>query len=344
MPVREVLSARLQPAGGQLVTPPLRDPGRFGYRVVLEGVVGFSYSGEEFDAVYRTDAAGRFAEQHSYLQWSGAAPILVDEDPARHRYVFELPRETDLQGRSLGVGIDVDQFVKRYLITPSEARQSFTGALQVRVLETPLVTPLWETLAWLAPPGILVAGVAFIIQRRRALGSLSPDLRAQLERIEERHREAAAAVTEDHARHFPLRKQLAELRAGGRQLARQTQNIRNARRRWDPEALRVEVERLEAEEASATSGGRDRQAILIQKRRSLEVLAELEQAEERCLLRLEKIESTLAATSLELGRPALTDTQAGPEERVARELEAQLDALREVTQATAKARELEIRA
>jgi hypothetical protein len=106
-------------------------PGAGPVRVALSGTMTCSIDGSEIDALsrwvgtVRDDATGPFVRLP-------AGARLVSTDPVAHRYVFELP-----EGTVAPVALDITPIASRYLITPSEARSSLTGAIEIEVLDPP---------------------------------------------------------------------------------------------------------------------------------------------------------------------------------------------------------------
>src|SRR5438067_423122 len=133
--MRETVVASLMLTPDQVILPVPEDPGRSRYRVVLEGTCAFDYTGERFDALYRSGPDGRFGGRHEYLRWTPSAPDLVREDRDAHRYVFEV---TAPRSQSLGMGIDVDRLVDEYLIPPSEVRQKLRSGIGLRLIRISL--------------------------------------------------------------------------------------------------------------------------------------------------------------------------------------------------------------
>jgi hypothetical protein len=326
----ELAYTRLQPTGERLLTPPL---GEVGARIVLEGVFTFHYTGARFDALYMTGPDGLFARRHPYLQWSPREPLLESEDLNRHRYQFRVPAGWNLEGQSLGLRVDVDRFVDEFLIPPSEVRGALTGEMTLRVLPPP-ATPgsLWAMMAAASLPAAAVAGgVGWVLWRRMALQGLPPELQEQLVRINRKHRIAHAAL--GPSRSPRLQETLGAVHAGAWSLARQIRALHTARSQIDGLSLQSEAERLEQEldrfaDPIARAEGK---AALAEKRKTLEILDEMELLQKRSTLRLATIEATLDTTCLSLRRPP-PGSGAPFEDPVLCELEAEVTAIAEVEQ------------
>jgi hypothetical protein len=337
----EIASTALPPTGDWVLTPELGDVGRFRYRVVLEGVFRFAYSGARFDAVYKAGPDGAFTQPHRYLAWRQGgdrrprAPALESEDPVRHRYVFRIPNEWRLQGQSVGVRVDVDQLVNEFLIPPSEVRSALSGDVRMTVLQTPLAPANpWPLIAWTSLPAALLAGGAgWVIRRRMAFRGLSPELQARLARIEQRCRAARAALGPAHGRLFPLEERLTAVREGAVSLARQLQDLRDARRLTDQRTLEAEMTLLQGRLATLTdaTARREGEIALGEKRKTLTALSEMERAEARCAMRLSKIEAVLESTCLTLRERRTGPASEPAEDSLRRELDAEVAAIAEVT-------------
>jgi hypothetical protein len=202
------------------------------------------------------------------------------------------------------------------------------------VLQTPLavVTP-WPLIAWTSlPAALLVGGMGWVIRRRMALRGLSPELQARLERIERKHRAARAAMGQERMRLFPLEERLTAVRDGAVTLTRRIQDLRNARCLVDSRALEVEMAQLQGDLATLAdeAARREGEIAVGEKRKTLAILREMEQAEARCGMRLSKIEAVLESTCLTLRRPKTGPAEEPAEELLRRELDAEVAAIGEV--------------
>src|SRR5579862_3490102 len=148
MPDNVLASIPLPPTGETLLTPALPDFANNSYRIVIEGVFRFK-GADYFDAAYRLGPDGRVTGRHNYLVWSPHSPTLLEQDTARHRYVFLIPSEWRFDGQSVGVKIDIDRLVDETLETPDEIRSELQGGVTMTVLQTPYgAASLWPTVAW----------------------------------------------------------------------------------------------------------------------------------------------------------------------------------------------------
>jgi hypothetical protein len=330
----ELVSSPLPLTGDWLLTPALRELDRLGYRVVLEGVFRFAYTGEAFDALYRAGTDGAFRQRHEYLQWRPRAPGLEQEDPVHHRYVFRVPAEGQLEGLSVGVRVDVDRLVNEFLISPSEVRGALSGDVRMTVWQTPLAPlSLWPLIAWTSvPAALLVGGTGWVIRRRMAFRGLAPELQARLAGIERKHRAARAALGPARMTLFPLQERLAAVREAAFTLAREIQDLRNVRSLVDRRVLEAETARLEGGLATVADEGarREGELALREKRKTLAVLRELEAAEARCAMRLFKTEAVLESTCLTLRNLPAAPADEPAEEILRRELDAEVAAIGEL--------------
>jgi hypothetical protein len=296
---------------------------------VLEGVFTFHYTDTRFDALYGTGPDGLFARRHPYLQWSPREPLLESEDLNRHRYQFLVPAEWKLAGQSIGLRVDTDRFVDEFLIPPSEVRSALTGEMTLRVLPPAAPGSLWAMMAAASLPATVVAGgVGWVVWRRMALQGLPPELQEQLVRINRKHRKARAALGPFLSPR--LRETLGAVHAGAWSLARQIRALHNARSHLDDLSLQAGAEQLEQELARLTdpAARADGQAALAEKRKTLEVLDEMELVQKRSTLRLTAIEAALDTACLSLRRPP--ESSAPFVGSVLRELEAEVRAIAEV--------------
>lgn len=344
MPVTVLADAPLALNGDRLLTPTLRETANNEYQVVLEGTLQCRYNDTTFDALYLCDTAGAAdtTRPHNYLQWSPSPPTLEQADPLRHRYVFRIPAAWKLDGQSAGIRLNIDQFVNELLIPPSEVRNSLSGVLTMTVLQTPLapVSP-WPMLGWSALPAALVlGGVGLVIRRRMTLGGLDQDLQTRIGRIEQKVRANRASIQQEDGRILPLNERLNSLRDGAVTLARQVQQVRHTLNTQNRAALNMDIKTLQNRLAAMSDEVTKRECCLTlsEKHKALTLLDEMCRAEERCLLRLDKIEAVLDSTLLGL-RSARADTVMPPSEQaVCRALDAEVAAIREVSREIASYR------
>lgn len=337
MPPREIAVYRLPLNGDTVLTPPLGGAAAGPAEIVVEGAFHFGYAGTRFDALYRTAPDGSYSQPHAYLRWSPQAPELVSQDVGRHRYVFRIPPELAQTGQSLGLRLDVDRLVREHLITPSEVRQSLSGEVRVRVLQAVAPPPPLGLLVGGAVVPVLLAagGVGFIVRRRMQFQGLDPDLRAQVERIEQRYQGAARAARASADRLLPLQQRLQDLRKSAMGLAREAQQLRASRRHLDRAGLEREIVRMQEQLSTVqdSDARRDGEAAVAERQKSLVLLADLETVETRCLMRLAKIEAVLDSAALSLrgsqGR-AVAATSARDDEALCRHLDAEVTAIQEV--------------
>jgi hypothetical protein len=330
MPDQEIAAAPVPPDGSLVATPPLRGGEGVRHRVIVEGVVRCAYNGTEFDAVYRTDRGGAFRERHRYLEWSPNAPTLLREDPAAHRYEFAVPETWRTEGRSLGVGVSIPRLVDELLIPPSEVRASLSGGLTFRLMETSPAAALnpWLAAAVGTPVVLGAAGLGWVLRRRMRFAGLSPDLRAIVERVEQKWRIAAAEARRWRRRETEA--QLRDLRDGAVDAAQSLQQVRSAGMLGGIGSLESEIAALRAKAAAAPAAEREQiEATLAAKRSALAAAERVRQIEERLSLRLTRIEALLDAACLTFRGTEQTGNRPG-EEALCRELDAELSALREV--------------
>jgi len=342
MPDSTIGSFTLNPSGGQILTPPLVERDAYGYRIVLEGVLRFGYTGEVFDAVYRWGTGESAPQTHRYLRWTPGVPILESEDREAHRYVFRIAPDTSLQssGGSIGIGVNTDAFIDRYTIPLSEVQRSLSGNMTITVQQFALApTNPWSMVGWIGLPTTLAAvGLGMVIRRRMALRGLEQDLLVHLDRIEQKARAARSALSRQDNRLLPVAERISDLRAAALALIRRIQETRDVRRQTNARLLNIEIGTLESTLAGLTDPEARRQAerALEQKRRSQELLDSLVRAETNSTMRLNSIEALLDNTCLTLHSARIAAPAAPAEETLCRSLDAEVAAIHEAAREMAR--------
>jgi hypothetical protein len=169
------------------------------------------------------------------------------------------------------------------------------------------------------------------------LHGLDADLLAHIECIDERCAGAVRAARGGADRLIPVGGRIQALRKSALGLARQVQELRRSRRHLDRGSLENEVSAQRQRLSAAADGEirRETAVLLAAKERSLALLGELETAEARCVLRLEKIEAVLEGAALSMrgtqGQAAIA-ASAKEDDTLCRALDAEVDAVREVQQ------------
>ncbi len=335
-------SFALNPSGGQILTPPLVERETYGYRIVLEGVLRFGYTGEVFDAVYRWVAGASIPQRHRYLKWTPGVPLLESEDREAHRYVFRIAPDCNLQssGGSVALGVDPDPFIDQYTIPLSEVQRALSGNMTLTVQQFPLVPSApWPLVGWIGLPTALAAGgLGMVIRRRMALRGLEQDLLSHLDRIEQKARAARSALSRQDGRLLPVAERLTDLRASALALIRQIQETRDARRQLNARLLESEIQRLEGTLVALQDPETRRQTerALEQKRHSRNLLDALERAETNSALRLNSIEALLDTTCLTLHSARIAAPAAPAEESLCRSLDAEVAAIHEAAREMAR--------
>ena len=339
----ESTSYAFKPDGGTLVAPFGQTDTRQA-RVIIEGVVTYAPTGERLDALYSTDASGAFSVPHPYLWWNADALVLEQSDPVRHRYVFRVSAPAS-EGHTAPVGVrwDVDRFVDKYLLPPSEIRANLSGAFTLTVETVPIApTPVlpWPlVLAVGVPTALVMSGLTVVIQRRMKLQGLAPDLQMHLGQVEAKLKAARGALRAEDRRLVPIAERLTLLHTGTVALLRQLQDLRNAQRDSHRPRIEADVRMLERQiptlsDAEARS---EAQSALDGKRRTLCLLDEMANAESRCRMRLVKLEAVLDSTVISLRHTRTTIVRPVPatatEDALCRALDAEVSALGEVARA-----------
>jgi hypothetical protein len=287
----------------------------------------------QFDALYRTGPGGAFSQRHPYLEWSPRPPVLESDDVGRHRYQFRIPAEWKLQGQSIGLRIDLDRLVDEFLIPPSEVRAALSGEMVLRVLPLPAApVNLWPEIVGLSvPAALMIGGLGWVLQRRMSLAGMPLELHRQLERIIQRQRTALAALGHGPLQYQGLAEDLKAVPAGAWALARRIRRLRDARSRIDRTSFLSGMESLEQELFCLTDAAARGAAAtaLVEKRKTVALLEEIERTEARCAMQLTTLEATLDTTCLTLRQLQPTGPATPSVETVRCALEAEIAAIAE---------------
>ncbi|MCA9608972.1 MAG: hypothetical protein KC619_25400 [Myxococcales bacterium] len=143
-------------------------------RLRLSGSVSFNYDGSEIDALGRTVSGTRDVTAGPFVVLPPGS-VVVESDPAVHRYVVDVPRTAVMEVRFNAMGL-----ATQHLLTLSEARAQLVGAIEVEHLVPPPPPPSVPAqvveraegvpaLAWAGGgAGLLfLAGLGFLFGRRR---------------------------------------------------------------------------------------------------------------------------------------------------------------------------------
>jgi hypothetical protein len=212
----------------------------------------------------------------------------------------------------------------------------------LRVLPLPAApVNLWPEIVGVSlPAALMMGGLGWILQRRMALAGMPLELRRQLERIIQKQRAALAALGSGPPRRRPLAEDLKAVPAGAWTLARRIRRLRDARSRIDRTSLVLGMESLEQELAcltdAAARGAGD--TALVEKRKTLALLEEIERTESRCAMQLTTLEATLDTACLTLRQLQPAGPATPSVETVRCALEAEIAAIAEAEIADPEAR------
>jgi hypothetical protein len=287
------------PLDGREVTLSLPRTVRAGdLRIVIEGSFRSSYNGRTYYPRGTDRPRPDSGLLVPYVRCRPETLALVSTHAPADRYVFRLPTDEALP-ESVGAWVDIDRLVTELIITPSEVRESLSGDLTLELWRRPTHRGLYLLL------GVAVLGALFglaVVRLRRAPGADMSDVAAILRRIDEKYGPTARSISERRADAPDLRAQLAKLRDGARNLARQIEAFRQAARTLDPHKLDVEIGETEKqlEETTREDVRREIEVTLAAKRKLKELLADTQATEARYLQRLSKIEAAIDTTHLRL--------------------------------------------
>jgi len=325
----------IRPDGVPASTPPIDGAQYSDYSITLEGAFDFTeVGGQSFDAVYRFREDGTILGKHNFLSWMPRQPILQTEDVAGHRYVFRVPQNWDMNGQSLEVGLDFREFTRQFFVTDSEILRSLSGGIQVTVHAEPIgaALPAWMVPALGIPAAGLLAGTAWVIRRRMLFGKLDADLTHGLQALQSKAAAALKIAACQKRTSRELRARIGALVNGAGDITKRLQTIRRSLGMTDSNRTESEIATLEARLVSVKEASTrlELESALDQKRKALLAANDLRSAEERCQLRLAKIEGVIDSVSLQLQRANVGDNPGPVEDTVLRELESEVGAVGEV--------------
>lgn len=294
-------SADIPLDGTAVSLPAMLDKGE--YQVRLSGTFECEIDGRRYDARYRQDATGDFAQPHDLVVLAPPVEIIA-EDTAKHTYTFGPVPGKDHPGESITVRVDVDRLVDEFIRTPSEVRESLSGDLEAELLYVPPAVPLGVLIASIVAPLLLVLFVitALIQASRHAARRPHEDVHAMRRRIQRKVRLALDEVGTRERLFEHLRGQLRELGRGADELARHVIAFREARLAHDEADVQDDIERLEHDLQDAkTEVAREQIAREIRyKQETLEYLRVNAERESEYILRLSRTETTLDNLRLKL--------------------------------------------
>jgi len=310
-------------------------------QIVVEGTVQCGLDDGFFDALYRTDPAGRFTIRHDYLQLLPGEWETVIADPQAHRYVFQPASGFDLTGQSVGVRWDIealyDYYVNLGAVGPmSELQQALHSNLRVRLISLPTAAPVSRLplVGGAVAVGLLaLLGLVKWRQLRMAQKALlEADLQATLNRIREKYEALLALIDSQPLDWAALRERFARLYEGAAEIAQHVQTFRNTERQVDRLELERELQRLERERDRATDAElrEELDAALAEKEKVRRLLDETRRNRERYAARLTKVEAILESTRLALPNLAVAQEDTVAENRLIAAVDEELEVMGEV--------------
>jgi hypothetical protein len=326
----DLASLVIKPDGARVVTPTIDSGSYSDYLVVLEGSFHFEHTGEVIDAVYRFRKDGTPLRKHSLLAWRPRTPPVVSEDSFGHRYVFRLPENWSMEGQSFTLGLDKNALMREFLLTNGDIQSQLSGEIRMTMRASAASGALP---VWMGIPAIgMIAGAAWVIRRRRTFGGLDEDLARSVAILQEKTTAALKIASGQKRVSRQVKARLNTLQRGAVDLAQRLQEIRKSLLLSDSDRTEAEVAALEARLGSVTETTTrlDLEAALDHKRKALAAAQDLRAAEERCRLRLAKIEGVVDSTCLHLQRANVGDYAGPVEDTVLRELDSEVRAVGQV--------------
>lgn len=309
-------------------------------QVVVEGTVRCGLDDGLFDALYRTDAAGRFTLRHDYLQLLPGEWEVVIADPQAHRYVFQPAPGFDPTGHWVAVRWNIeamyDYYVNLGAVGPmSELRNALHSNLRVRLVSLPSAAPVSRlSLVGGAVAVGLLALLGLIRWRQLRMAQkalLEADLQATLNRIREKYEALLALIDSQPMDLAALRERFARLYEGAAEIARHVQTFRHTERQVDRLELERELQRLERERERATEAElrEELDAALAEKEKVRRLLDETRRNRERYAARLTKVEAIIESTRLAIPNLAVAQEDAIAEDRLIAAVDEELAVLGE---------------
>jgi hypothetical protein len=191
----------------------------------------------------------------------------------------------------------------------------------------------------------VAAGAAWVLRRRTLFAGLDEDLSRILSGL---HTKAAAArrlASTQRRSSREIKRRIHELQSGAVELCRRLRTIGQSLAMVDSDRTLAEIEALERRLVSATESTTRHEltSALEQKRKAVAAADDLRTAEERCRLRLSKIEGVIDSTCLQLQR-ADAGRDAGPiEDSLLRELDSEVRAIGEIAREAEEEAYLQVR-
>jgi hypothetical protein len=182
------------------------------------------------------------------------------------------------------------------------------------------------------PAAGLLAGTAWVVRRRASFGGLDEDLRGQVAELSVKAASALRLAAKQRRTSRELKARIGALQKGSVEVAHRLQTIRRRLATTDTTRTSEEIANLESRVNSTNESTTryEAESALDQKRKALRAADELKAAEERCRLRLSKIEGVIDLVCLQLERANVGETVGPVEDTVLRELDSEVRAVAEV--------------
>ncbi len=327
---RVVASAEVPLDGTAVSLPKMESEGEYKVRII--GNFDCDIDGRSFDAEYRTDAKGEFNQPHDLVQVEPIEAKLLDSNAGRHTYTYGPLAGEDFAGESVTVRVNVDKLVNEFIRTPSEVRDSLSGAMKAELLHTPATVPPGILLAMVGLPLLIVGLVVGVMvdASRKAAKRPYEDVNGMQRRIGRKCEEALTEIGTDEGLFEQLRDRVTQLAEGADELAGHIIAFRQAKLVQSESDIEREIARLQRE----MQRERDDEMVaqyageIEAKRETLGHLQANQRSESEYLLRLAQVETTVDNLRLKLPRLRVQLAETGADQAAVGDIDRELELLR----------------
>ncbi|HJN18343.1 MAG TPA: hypothetical protein QGH10_22770 [Armatimonadota bacterium] len=290
----KVVGETAVPLDGREVTIPVPDRGvAEDYMVELEGVITCSLDGKQYTPAQAHDLKRGLVQLVAPGTQIGASGVITQ---------FHWPRSTAPPPELVGAYIDVDTLVERYIVTPTEARESLSGEVVLRLYQERSsgggLTAIVIAVVVFCFCALTIASLVAGSRRRAPMG----DVERILKQIDTKQATALRAIDDERWDAGELGSQIKRLKTGAHELAGHIQTFRASSAQVNRDRLASEIADVERrmEQTDREELKTELQATLDAKQNVQGLLADTDANEARYVLRLQKIESALDAVVLQM--------------------------------------------